>query len=218
MTILIAQPYRAGSNPQWVAMAQRHVDGLLYRDIEHVQWPNQFERAGGKYTPHAQARNAFIEQFLKAWHAWVWWLDIDLTSVPADSPGRLLDVAEQLGGRAIVAPAVYVEMRNGGAPSMDNGGWFYDVGGFTDDGGRWLHPWNGLRGRAAVCELNSVGIGSLVPAEVYRRGVRYAPQGDEVEHVGFCERARTLLGIRSYAAQGVRLEHAYLPAYGEEWH
>jgi len=95
---------------------------------------------------------------------------------------------------------------------------FYDIGGFLEPRGGMLHrarmfpPWFDQTG--PVIELASVGCCYLIPAHVYRRGVRYAPPGipGPVEHWSVMRQA----GLRVCARTDVRVIHAWLPDYGLE--
>lgn len=75
---------------------------------------------------------------------------------------------------------------------------------------RMFPPWFDQTG--PVIELASVGCCYLIPAHVYRRGVRYAPPGipGPVEHWSVMRQA----GLRVCARTDVRVIHAWLPDYG----
>ncbi len=191
-----------------------------YRQLDHVVWPNrtQVPPDSPKYLPHATARNRFVDQFLTDKHEYVWWVDADIVAIGRDVLGALVAEAERREQHAILAPAVYVEMIHAGEVNIHNGGWFYDIGGFTTGPGNWLSMWEGLDKFSDDYEFCSVGVCSLVPAWLYRAGLRYAPHGPEVEHVSFCRQARDQYGVKSLAMKRLRAEHAYLPRYGETWH
>jgi hypothetical protein len=113
---------------------------------------------------------------------------------------------------------VYVELARSDLPPSDgNGGWFYDTGGFIHQGRtteRWAPKWVQESG---VVEMDSVGSCYLVPADVYRNGARYSASDITVEHVALLAEAREM-GYRVFADCDTRVEHAFLPKYGEMWH
>jgi hypothetical protein len=100
--------------------------------------------------------------------------------------------------------------------SIPNGGWFYDTGGFVDLAGQYADFVHGIGGQEDEVEMQSVGCVYLAPAELYRQGCRYAPVGNEVEHLSFMRQARAL-GTRVLATRKLNVTHAYLPKYGEAW-
>ena len=130
---------------------------------------------------------------------------------PPDLIERLLAVS----ANGIVAPHVRVERIDPHqAPSGDNGGWFYDIGAFIKDGQR-RHMWRPeLPG---VQEMEAVGTCYLMPANLWRRGARYDPVRNEIDHLSLMRQARAL-GYRIWATEDATVEHAYLPHYGEDWH
>ena len=203
-SVLIAQPIRKGTPQVLVVKAGDLAERLTYGNCERVTWENEQPPMDGKYKPNAAARNEFIEQFLHDDHDYVLWLDIDLVDTPVDLIEQLLSVSENRDG-AIVAPMAW-----------DERGVFYDIGGFIKDG-QWADQYTGVAGEEIVVEMDSVGTCYLVPAWLYRKGLRYTPAGDDVEHVSFCAAARAL-GVAVLAVRDVRVTHAYLPFYGEAVH
>ena len=134
------------------------------------------------------------------------------------------------GKEAITAPVVTLDYHEG----RDYGGmnWpdrFYDIGGFIENGRRVrMHkPWFDQPG--PMYDLDSVGCCYLIPAWLYREGVRYAPPGLPhyrrwqgggvgpfcVEHYSVM-RAAAAAGLRIVALGEVRAVHAWLPDYGLE--
>lgn len=207
--VLIAQPARANGNPEYLRRAEQLAAAVTWPNVRRVVWPNRVQPQGGepRYRPHAVTRNEFIRRFLTDGDDYVLWIDVDVVWYPPDIVEQLLAVADD----AIVGARPYVELRDKtAAPSIDNGGWFYDIGGFQR-GGRWADMWRGFE----PGECDSVGTCYIVPADLYRAGLRYLPTGSEVEHVSFCRQARER-GTRVIAAE-TRVEHAFLPDYGERW-
>jgi hypothetical protein len=94
---------------------------------------------------------------------------------------------------------------------------FYDVGGFVKDG-QGFTPWPPFcEDMGKVIDVDSVGTCYLVPAEIYRAGVRYSVQRDEVEHLSVMKAAKKM-GYRIVARRDIAVLHAYLPKYGVRLH
>jgi hypothetical protein len=230
--ILIAQPRNPHNPPALTAVA----DALLARlheanpdldlDIQVDSAPIKVPADSPVYTRHAIARNHLIDTRLRDEHTHVLWIDSDLIDYPADLPTRLWGAE---WGR-VVAPVVTLDYHEG----RDYGGlnWpdrFYDIGGFIENGqrARMHKPWFDQPG--PVYDLDSVGCCYLIPAWLYREGVRYAPPGLPhyrrwqdgsvhpfcVEHYSVM-RAATAAGLRIVALGEVRAVHAWLPDYGLE--
>lgn len=214
MKVLVATPHRVNQSKEFIEGTKRHFAGLTYWDKEIALFPNEIQ-SQNKYGANATARNMLIDNCLKDEHDYVLWMDVDLVKVPADLIEQLLKVSEE----AIVAPFVYVEKRNEYAQAdWDNGGWFYDTGGFCR-GIEFAHPfWPHFQGYAGgLIELSSVGCCYIVPAWLYRKGLRYSVTGNEVEHLSFCDSARQA-GVRVFATDETHVLHAFLPRHGEQWH
>lgn len=205
MHILVAIPYRAGTNPHFVERARELAGRLNGRHTYDVQmWENIAPVFSGKYQQNAWARNKMVDLFLKN-HDFVFWPDVDIVDYPAD----LIDQLAPDDGR-ITAPVTYIE-------KLPNGGWFYDTGGFIQDG-KTTAMYRGIINPQNLdhVPMDAVGCNALIPAWLYRDGLRYWPEGDEVEHVSFCREAAQR-GVKSYAAVNVLCYHACLPHYGEAW-
>jgi len=215
MRVLVAVPYRVQTPAIFLERTCEHFARMSYPGKQLALVPNAFKADGRKYSPNAAARNHLLDTCLCAEHTHVLWMDVDLVDVPSDLIERLLAITET----EIVAPFVFVEKRNPAQPpGLDNGGWFYDIGGFCQYGHNtspWYPHFRGHTG--GVIELDSVGCCYLAPADLYRQGVRYRPNGDDVEHVSMMREARAL-GMKVLATDEVRVQHAYLPWYGEAWH
>lgn len=215
-TVLIATPARMSTPEQLLARAQELASRLTYRGgMERALHLNEQGPGPEKFAPNARARNGLIGRYLKAWHQWVLWIDADIIEYPADLIEQLMGISRR-NGRAIVAPMVWMERVREGEVSIPNGGWFYDTGGFVDAEGRYADFAAGVDGPEDEIEMQSVGCVYLAPAELYRQGCRYAPVGNEVEHLSFMRQAREL-GTRVLATRRVNVTHAYLPKYGEAW-
>lgn len=221
MTVLIATPIRATTPARISELHEAYIKRLTYADVERVVWPNSIAPTPGiKYQPNATARNEFIERFLKPEHDWVLWMDADIIDGPDDLIERLMKVSLRYGEgveAAIAAPMVWMERIADGPIGIQNGGWFYDTGGFVDVEGSFADFRHGVAGSSDYVDMLSVGCVYIVPADLYRQGLRYRPVGDEVEHLSFC-RVATMRGTRIIAVRPLNVIHAYLPRYGESWH
>ena len=215
MSLLIATPARLGTPRKLLERCGEVVHGLRWAgQVEWRLYLNEQARGGGKYQPNAAARNQLIERYLRPWHEWVLWLDVDII----EAPGNLVEVLMGVAGEHdAAAPMVWVERVGEGEPSIPVGGWFYDTGGFQLLDGSFADFGAGVRGAGDVVEMASVGCVYLAPAALYRMGARYRPVGDEVEHLSFFRAAREL-GARVWATRKANVIHAYLPKWGEQWH
>jgi len=215
MNVLVATPMRMSTRTAFQERSQEIFDSLTHPDKERAVLVNNIPRRRGdpRYRPNAKARNMLIDLHLRDRHTHVLWIDSDLVTVPADIIEQLAEVSTE----DIVAPLVYMETLDPDrSPSDCNGGWFYDIGGFIQNG-EWTDKWNPtFEGEGNVIELDSVGSCYLIPASVYRQGIRYSAEGKYVEHQFLMEEARAA-GYRVYARRDVIVEHAFLPKYGEGW-
>lgn len=214
--VLVAVPHRVTTPQFFIDKTKEHFAGFTYPDKELVLMPNELPADGRKYGCNADARNMLIDKHLRPKHDYVLWLDVDLVSVPRDLIEQLLSVSTE----GIVAPFVFVEKTSPHAmPDFNSGGWFYDVGGFKRNGmfaDAWPPYFSQMNGN--VMEMESVGCCYIVPAYLYHPyGLRYAPKGNEVEHLSFCDAARAI-GVQIFANPALKVEHAFLPKYGEAWH
>ena len=214
--VLIATPARKTTPEQLLEMNGQVVADFTYPDFHRRVWLNEQPWHPNKYEPNARARNQFIERFLGRDYDYVLWMDADIIDAPRDLIERLIAISEERNG-AIVAPMVWMERVKDGPVSLDTGGWFYDTGGFIDVDGHYANFHSGVAGNGYLAQMRSVGTCYLVPAVLYRRGLRYRPEGSEVEHLSFC-RAAAEAGTEIYAARTLNVTHAYLPKYGEAWH
>lgn len=219
--ILIATPARL-STPR---MLLSRIEGLVH-SLEWtgtMEWRLHFNEQPAcekQYEPNARARNEVIDRYLKPWHEWVLWVDADIVEMPTDLLKTLMETSRRWATEefpAIVAPMVWMERVGPGPVGFENGGWFYDTGGFVGDDGAHASFHVGPLDEGDEVVMQSVGCVYLAPAELYRRGLRYVVKGDEVEHIGFCRRARNM-GAKVIATRRAEVVHAYLPKYGEKWH
>lgn len=218
--VLIASPVRANSPVVFREMNTAVVEKLTYPNFTRLVWPNVQAAGLGKYRPNATARNELIDQFLEPEFEWVLWMDIDIIQAPKNLIEALMSESLEHAtdiGPAITAPMVWMERVKDGPVSIENGGWFYDTGGFQDEAGEFADFRDGVAGSGRTVEMQSVGCVYLVPAELYRQGLRYRPTGHEVEHLSFCHAAKAQ-GARVIAVRELNVTHAYLPKYGEAWH
>lgn len=227
MNVLIATPARL-STPRELL---RRIEGLVHSlDFPggSLEWRLHFNEqppCEKHYEPNARARNEVIDRYLRPWHDWVFWLDADIIEMPSSIVKSLMEISlrraekgtDEQSWPAIVAPMVWMERIKAGPVGFDNGGWFYDTGGFVGDDGRNADFFTGPLDGGDEVVMQSVGTCYLAPAGLYLRGMRYRPVAHEVEHIGFCRAARAM-GVRVLATRKVEVVHAYLPKYGEPWH
>lgn len=218
MNILVLQPIRPTNPPALRARADALLarlpaanPGMTFavcqddRAVEIPPHPSQYMR-------HATIRNFMLDTSLTPDHDAVLWIDSDLIAYPADLP-TLLHNANPGG---ITAPLALLDR-------FANR--FYDIGGFVERGhsARLSAPWFDQTGD--LIDLDSVGCCYLIPADVYRAGVRYHPpprdawQADDgrveyrVEHNSVMAAARAM-GYRVCCLTTARAIHAWLPDYG----
>ena len=220
--ILIATPARLSTPKGLLARCERVAQSFAYLGtLEWRLYLNEQPPLGprdGKYYPNAAARNELIERYLKPWHDWVLWLDVDIIEAPGNLVMGLMELALRKAGElpAIAAPMVWVERVGEGPVAIPVGGWFYDTGGYVDADGQYADFERGVAGEGDEVEMESVGCVYLVPAEIYRQGARYEPVGNEVEHLSFMRQARKM-GATVWATRNLNVVHAYLPRWGSRW-
>lgn len=208
MTILVAIPYLPTLPEALLARMRALAAALVAHSPQAVQvvctdGTVAVAADAPRYSAHALARNRLLDRHLRAHHTHVLWIDADLTAYPPDLPQRLLAVDAQ----AIVAPLVLIEESQA----------FYDVHGFIEVGGRAFQsapPYARQMGERIECL--AVGCCYIVPASLYRDGVRYRPTHGHTEHYSVCQAARTQ-GLPVVALRSIRIEHANLPRYGVAW-
>jgi len=206
MNVLVATPARVSTPKELLEISKGIYGALTWPQRERALYLNDYPPAEGKYADNARARNELVERHLRPEHTHILWLDVDLVEVPA----RIVELLAEVSEGDIVAPFVLLERNLRFPPDR-----FYDIGGFIQDGRRFeLYPLYCEGGD--LVEVDSVGSCYLIPAEVYRARGRYAPIGDEVEHVSLMAQAREM-GFRVYARRDVVVRHAYLPRFGLPW-
>lgn len=201
MKVLVATPARKKTRAAFLTRSQEIYESLTWPEKERALYLNDFPPTEGRYHNNARARNELIEKHLKLEHTHVLWMDADIVEVPVDLIEQLAEVTK----KDIVAPFVLIEGTER----------FYDVGGFQQFGCWFDFTWPHCLG-GTVCEVDSVGSCYLVPAEVYRRGARYQPRGNNVEHLSLMRQARGM-GYRIFACRNIIAYHADLPLWGQDW-
>ena len=223
--ILVATPARLSTPRALLARCEQLVHSFCSpMPIEWRLYLNEQPWSSRKYEPNARARNELIGRFLRPWHTHVLWLDVDIIFAPENLISVLLGVVAGRGGEngnAIAAPMVWVERvtseEDRPPASIATGGWFYDTGGFQKLDGEFADFHEGVGGNEEETEMLSVGCVYLAPAELYRQGLHYRPEGDEVEHLSFMRDARAA-GVTVWATRQANVIHAYLPKWGDAWH
>lgn len=212
MRVLIAIPYEPARSQVWPEMAARLAARLSGANPEMVfelvihPCPRTREPGDGRFSANARARNNLLDTHLAATHDYVFWVDSDLIDYPADLPTRLHNINP--GGMS--APAVVL-------PSHIGRDRFYDTLGFIEYGGgtRLFPPWFGQPG--PIVELDSVGSCYLAPADIYRKGARYADVPRYTEHMAVMWAAKAA-GRRIVCDTRLVATHAWLPDFGEAAH
>lgn len=216
--ILVATPARLSTPRALLSTHARVVDSLRgEKPIEHALYLNEQPWSTRKYEPNARARNELIGRYLRPWHEFVLWLDVDIIHAPENLISVLFEIVDRHGGNAVAAPMVWVERVGDGPTSIPVGGWFYDTGGFRQMDGSFADFEKGIAGDGDEVEMLSVGCVYLAPAQLYRNGLRYRPEGNEVEHLSFMRDARAA-GATVWSTRRANVIHAYLPKWGEGWH
>ncbi|MGB8644035.1 MAG: hypothetical protein WCF84_02270 [Anaerolineae bacterium] len=207
MNVLVATPYRVGTDVRLLERAAQLYAQLTFPQKTRALYPNSYGYSVD-YATNAQARNDLLAQCLPEEVTHVLWVDVDLVDYPADLIERLTETAD------VAAPLVMLDKANR----------YYDIGAFIQDGQRasmWPPYFDTAR------ELDSVGTCYLIPAEVYRphmdargywqpAGARYQADDWRTEHWNVMQAARAMgLAIRCNPA--VTAWHAYLPDYGMRW-
>lgn len=201
--ILICTPYRQTTHPalleRWDAQAAALGLDTLRLPDSGAPWLND-----GRFSAHARARNAVLEDIDLGAYDYLFWVDIDLVVWPAE----LLDWALTHNPDGVTAPAVVLDRY------IDR---FYDTWGFLEAGrpAALYPPW--FQQAGSVVTLDSVGCCYLIPAAVYRDGARYGDTPGATEHLSVM-RACQAQGRRVVANLELRAVHAYLPEYGEALH
>lgn len=150
------------------------------------------------------ARNELIAEHLEPHHDWVLWIDADIVEYPADLPLRLLKGAPP----GIIAPMLLLE----------GSSHYYDTFTHVDAHRRQASaspPY--FENGAQFVEMSCVGGCYIMPADILRKW-QYTPHdGPGMEHWKLHQMA-SAHGIRVIVRKDVRVFHAYLPRWGEEFH
>lgn len=209
MNVLVPLLLRPDGPIEWVENAKRIEDSLTYENKEVVYYDEETPRYQSTYAGEANARNNALDKFLKDEHSHVFWIDTDIVQNDDDIIEKLLS----LSAKDVVAPYVYIE---------DNETWkfkrFYDLDGFIDkDYNHISHrePYINYGHGEALQEMKSVGACYIIPAAVYKKGLRYDPYNTKkigVEHMTLFDQMRDVCKI--YATPTIEVRHAFLPKYG----
>jgi GT2 family glycosyltransferase len=202
--VLVPAPIRPDMHPALLERFKNNVGALEDVDVwwDKRPWVKDYE--GENYSRRAAlGRQATIDDSLKSHHEWALWIDPDITFRP-DLLWRLLATSE----RGIVAPLTLIEGKQV----------HYDTAGVRPSFQQHSSPEPPPSG---IYEMFSVGCCVLVPAEVHRR-VRFQQQDDDdmtenTEWTSLCVGAKER-GYPILWNTEIVVEHADLPAYGEQWH
>lgn len=208
MNILILQPTAPQHPPALQEIAARLLarlpeanPGLMF-DIAVDDTAVPIPASPSLYAKHAAVRNYMLDTYLKPEHDRVLWIDSDLVDYPANLPALLLEANHD----GIAAPLVLLDQC---------GPRYYDIGGFIEEGRRFrmVPPYCTQTG--PLWELDSVGCCYLIPAWLYREGVRYSPPPTDyyVEHWSVMQEAKAK-GVKIVALRDIVAKHAYLPLFG----
>jgi hypothetical protein len=206
--ILVAVPVELPINPPIHEKTQALLETLTSAqfELEPVMHYNirTSVQTGPKYSAHARARNDLIDTHLRDDHEFVLWIDDDIVEYPANVVDLLY-----VDDNTIVAPTVVVESQ----PTI-----FYDTHGFrTLTGEEVSQSFPRFSAEPKHIELAAVGCMYLIPAALYRDGVRYEATPRHTEHWSVMKAARDR-GYRVLCDKLTTIYHAYLPRYGEKWH
>lgn len=210
MRVLLTTPYRPTTPAPLVANWREQASALIRRAAHlHITAYLHEDTAPppalfGRFSAHAQARNAVLDRVDLQAYDYIYWCDIDILRWPVG----LLSFALAANPDGVTGCAVTLDHQ----PSR-----FYDIWGFLEDGkpARLQPPWFDQQDR--VIALESVGCCYVVPAVLYRDGARYADTPGATEHLSVCQAARSE-GRSVIANMGIRAVHAWLPDYGEAVH
>lgn len=221
MRVLVLQPIRPDHPPALRAIADRllarlegHNPGMTF-DIRQDDARLPIPDHSSKYIRHVTVRNYMIDTYLTPEHDAVFWVDSDLIDYPPDLPVRL----HTANPNGVTAPLALLSPTSGLGADR-----FYDIGGFVEKNrSAGMYP-PYFEQQGAVIDLDSVGCCYLIPAAVYRAGVRYEPPPCDrwatdgrteyrVEHNSVMEAARRLeYPVRCLTT--ATAIHAWLPDFG----
>ncbi len=211
MKVLVPLLLRPNGPKVWVENAEKIKNKLTYEDKEVVIFDEEVPSYQSKFAAEANARNAVIDKHLKDEHTHVFWIDTDIVEFNEDIIEMLSTIPNLNPAKDIVAPYVFLE---------DNEAWdfkrFYDISCFIDNGGDcfdYKEPYNPFPAGAPAIPCRCVGTCFLMPASIYKMGVRYDPFDERNEHIPFFAEAKER-GFGVWATPLVEIRHAFLPKYG----
>lgn len=229
-------PMRPGMNPRLVEKQKElllRATGEWYNESIPItikpliidwepQWKTPITCHADRATHIAAVRNhaiAFLmtnqKYYGKITH--VIWMDADIVDYDRQLFFDL--VRTSAAKNAVTAPLVFLEEAGG---KVRPGRW-YDTAGFIHQGERAAldYPWftGAPLAMPPLFEMDgSVGCVYCVPWEVYLQGGTHHFCGEKfTEHYPVCQHARRM-GMKLLVMTDKKVEHAYLPDYGEEFH
>jgi hypothetical protein len=207
--VLVPLLLRPNGPEAWVKNAERIKNNLTFENKEIVYYDEDVPRYQSLYAAEANARNRALDKHLKDDHTHVFWIDTDIIENDDDIIEKLLELSTE----DVVAPYVYLE---------DNEVWsykrFYDTDGFIDRNYNHFsdkQPYINYALGEKLQEVKSVGACYIIPAHIYKKGLRYDPwktSREGVEHMTLFEQMRDICKV--YATPTVEIRHAFLPKYG----
>ena len=212
MKILVPLLIKPDGPDAWRENAKRIEGSLTYEDKEVVYYDEEVPRYQSTYAGEANARNGALDKFLKDEHSHVFWIDTDIVQ----NDDNIIEKLLELSTKDVVAPYVFIE---------DNEKWefkrFYDLDGFidkNDDHFNYVEPYISYGHGEILQEVKSVGACYIIPADVYKKGLRYDPYNTKkkgVEHMTLFDQMRDMCKI--YATPTIEVRHAFLPKYGVDF-
>jgi len=216
MKVLVPLLLRPDGPEAWVKNAEKIKNTLTFENKDVVIFDEEVPSYQSKFAAESNARNAVIDKHLKDEHTHVFWIDTDVVEFDAQIIEKLATLINL--ERDVVAPYVFLE---------DNDTWpfkrFYDISCFIDSSGDnfdykepynpWMEVDHRLGTEQALHPCNCVGTCFLMPASIYKMGVRYDPLDERNEHIPFFEEVKER-GFAVWATALVEIRHAFLPKYG----
>lgn len=152
----------------------------------------------------ANARNLLLDHIELDKYTHILWIDADIVKYSVDLPYHLLSVSQT----DIVAPMLLIEGTNV----------YYDTYTHIEAWGRPADPHPPyFYSQENLVEMQCVGGCYIIPAEIFKT-TRYQPYGGPgMEHYYLMEAARRQ-NYKIYVTRNVKIYHANLPAWGEEFH
>jgi Anp1 len=214
MAVLVPMPIKPGLHPALKEkclhnLEQLSTEGGIEFDtvFDEREYPKQYahENFFGRL---ARMRQQLIDDHLRLEHTDVLWIDADIIVYPHDLYQQLRRVSEE----HVVSPIVLIEKSE---INYDTASFREDVRARSSAGPPWfVQP-------GPVVELVSTGCCLVMPAEVHRQQ-RFRAQPDtdvswNTEWLSMCTSARSM-GYKILCDTRIRVEHANLPAYGEQFH